>query len=69
MGAGDEKDVEDLAVPEGLINLVNGSDEHEAGKQNGENGKGCAVEYTEKWYIRDVHSLMCIVGGALRRLN
>lgn len=56
MGANDEEDVEDLAVLEGLGGLVNGSDEHEAGKENGEDGKCCAVEYTEKWYIGDVHS-------------
>lgn len=57
MGADDEEDVEDLAVVEGLVYLVNGGDEHEAGKENGEDGKCCAVEYTEKWYIGDVHSL------------
>lgn len=56
MGASDEEDVEDLVVLEGLVDLVNGSDEHEAGKENGEDGKCCAVEYTEKWYIGDMHS-------------
>lgn len=65
MGAGDEEDVEDLAVPEGLVDLVSGGDEHEAGKKNGEDGKCCAVEYAEKWYIGDVHSLRPIAMNSM----
>lgn len=60
MGPDDEEDVEDLVVPEGLVDLFTGGDEHEANKKNGENRKCGAVEYTEKWYIGDVHSLQHI---------
>lgn len=55
--AGDEENVEDLAVTKGLIDLFNGGDEHETGKEDGEDGKCCAVEYAEEWDIGDVHSL------------
>lgn len=60
MGADDEEDVEDLVVPDGLVDLFTGGDEHEAKKKNDENRKCGAVEYTEKWYIGDLHSLKCI---------
>lgn len=68
MGAGDEKDVEDLAVAEGLVNLVAGSDEDKAGKENGENSECCAVEYTEKWKIGNVHSLKRIVTNSMGKM-
>lgn len=52
VGAGDDEDVKDLAMPKGLVDLVPWGDEHETREQEGEEGECGAVKYAEEW---DVH--------------
>lgn len=62
MASCDEEDIKDLTVAEGLDDLIDGRDDQEAGKEDAEDCKCCAVEYTEE---RDMHSFKCIMTGQM----
>ena len=52
MGAGDDEDVVELGVLEGLEDVIAWSDEEEGGEEKDEDGEGGGVEDAEE---RDAH--------------